>query len=260
MNTRLSVYFCIASAAGVLTGCGTVAELVQPPVVEEGSVGDEAAARPELTIEEELGQLMAQMRHDLTRFLEREKERIGRMTSRDNAANAQQRRHLGSIDNGSLLGSVDIQIPVVGVSTRQLRDSWGEPRDGGRRSHKGIDIFAPRGTELVAVANGYISYIGTQPKGGRCVWLVTDAGYSFYYAHLDRWAPGIYEGMQVRRGDLLGYVGNTGNAANSPPHLHFGVVDNDTTVNPYHLLKNAEPTLYAKRGGDMSSPIQSGSR
>lgn len=132
-----------------------------------------------------------------------------------------------------------IVIPVANLRPRDLYDSWGAPRDGGKRKHRGIDIFAPRGTEIVAVADGIVSYIGEQPLGGRCVWLATEQGVSFYYAHLDRWAPGLYEGMPVRQGNVLGYVGNTGNAISTPPHLHFSVVEGDESINPYPLLKRA---------------------
>ena len=76
---------------------------------------------------------------------------------------------------------------------------------------------------------------------GLCLWLSTQNGTSFYYAHLDRWAAGLFEGMEVRSGDLLGYVGNTGNAKTTPSHLHFGVNDNDEMVNPYPILTMANP-------------------
>jgi peptidoglycan LD-endopeptidase LytH len=132
-----------------------------------------------------------------------------------------------------------IVIPVANLRPHDLYDSWGAPRDGGKRKHRGIDIFAPRGTEILAVADGIVSYIGEQRLGGRCVWLATEQGLSFYYAHLDRWAPGLYEGMPVRQGQVLGYVGNTGNAISTPPHLHFSVVEGDESINPYPLLKGA---------------------
>ncbi len=143
------------------------------------------------------------------------------------------------------LGGLTIRMPVVGVRSSNLDDSWHAPRDGGARKHKGIDIFAPKGTEVVAVADGVLSFIGDQRLGGHCIWLTTENGASFYYAHLDRWAAGLYEGMQVQSGDLLGYVGNTGNAANTPSHLHFGVNQNDEMVNPYPMLTKAAPTLHA---------------
>ena len=137
-----------------------------------------------------------------------------------------------------LAGSA-LLMPVIGVQPFDLSDSWGDSRDGGRRKHRGIDIFATRGTAVVAVADGIVSYIGDQPKGGHCLWLSTDSGTSFYYAHLDRWAAGLYEGMEVQSGDLLGYVGNTGNAKYTPSHLHFAVNQNDEMVNPYPILTKA---------------------
>ncbi len=134
-----------------------------------------------------------------------------------------------------------LEIPVIGVRPSQLEDNFGAPRDGGIRSHRGIDIFAPRGTKVVAVAEGWISYVGVQSKGGRCLWLTTASGVSFYYAHLDRWASGLYEGLRVERGDVLGYVGNTGNAIHTPFHLHFQVADDAGVLNPYPILIGASP-------------------
>lgn len=132
-----------------------------------------------------------------------------------------------------------LQMPVLNVQPFDLSNSWGASRDGGRRRHKGIDIFAPKGTAVVAVTDGIVSYIGEQPKGGLCLWLTTENGTAFYYAHLDRWAAGLYEGIEVRSGDLLGYVGNTGNARTTPSHLHFAVNENDEMVNPYPILTKA---------------------
>lgn len=144
------------------------------------------------------------------------------------------------------LNGTSLQMPVVGVRPYELSNSWGNARDGGKRKHKGIDIFAPKGTAIVAVADGIVSYIGEQPKGGNCLWLTTENGAAFYYAHLDRWAPGLYEGMEVRSGDLLGYVGNTGNAKTTPPHLHFGVNQDDEMVNPYPILTKAAVVARAR--------------
>lgn len=137
-------------------------------------------------------------------------------------------------------------MPVVGIRPSDIDDSWHAPRDGGRRLHKGIDIFARRGTAVVAVADGIISFIGTQPKGGQSIWLTTESGTSFYYAHLDRWAPGIYEGMEVQAGDLLGFVGNSGNAKRTPAHLHFAINHNDEMVNPFPILSRAAMVARAR--------------
>jgi peptidoglycan LD-endopeptidase LytH len=130
-------------------------------------------------------------------------------------------------------------MPVKNLRPHEITDSWGAPRDGGARKHRGIDLFAPRGTQILAVADGIVSYIGNQAKGGRCLWLATEQGVAFYYAHLERWAPGLYEGMEVRQGDVLGYVGNTGNAISTPPHLHFQIVEGDEALNPYPILRGS---------------------
>lgn len=210
-----------------------------------------AAAAPQqvvtLSDDDDWSHLVAQLRSDLNRYNSRE---IGRkptiapsMTTargRDQEF-AERARALFAPLNGSAL-----RMPVVGVRAQDLNDSWHDLRDGGTRRHKGIDIFARRGTEVVAVADGIISFIGDQPKGGHCVWLTTENGASFFYAHFDRWAPGLYEGMEVQAGDLLGFVGNTGNAAHTPSHLHFGINQNDEMVNPYPLLAHAAPTIHAR--------------
>lgn len=153
------------------------------------------------------------------------------------------------------LSGTALHMPVVGILPVHLSDSWGHARDGGRRKHKGIDIFAPKGTPVVAVADGIVSYIGEQPKGGNCLWLTTENGASFYYAHLDRWAPGLYEGMEVRSGDLLGFVGNTGNAKTTPPHLHFGINQDDEMVNPYPLLAKAAVVRRARANVESGSGV-----
>lgn len=214
----------VASSLGLLalSACATV------PL-------DHASSKPAPTIlaseDDEFSQLIAQEKSDLTRLRGRENDGRFRSTNTDVA---------------TMHPSVtDLLMPVVGVRVRDLDDSWGDPRDGGERKHRGIDIFAKRGTQIVAVADGIISYIGDQPKGGHCLWLTTENGASFYYAHLDRWAPGIYEGMEVQSGDLLGFVGNTGNAITTPPHLHFAVNQNDEMVNPYPILTRAVPVQQA---------------
>jgi len=210
-----------------------------------------AAAAPKqvvtLSDDDDWSQLVAQLRSDWNRYNSREIARkptiAPSMTSargRDQEF-AERARALFAPLNGSAL-----RMPVVGVRAQDLSNSWHDLRDGGVRLHKGIDIFARRGTEVVAVADGIISFIGDQPKGGHCVWLTTESGASFFYAHFDRWAPGLYEGMEVQAGDLLGFVGNTGNAAHTPSHLHFGINQNDEMVNPYPLLTHAAPTIHAR--------------
>jgi peptidoglycan LD-endopeptidase LytH len=117
----------------------------------------------------------------------------------------------------------ELTVPVVGVKRAVLHSSWGEPRSG-RRRHQGIDIFARRGTPVVAAAEGEVVRIGTTDRlGGNTVWVAGKPATLYYYAHLDRFRPGLRVGEHVKPGTVLGHVGNTGNARTTPPHLHFGM-------------------------------------
>ena len=114
-------------------------------------------------------------------------------------------------------------IPVAGVRADELRDSWGAARDGGRRPHRGIDIFAPRGTGVLAAGEGVVVRIDSAGAGGNAVWQrAADGRTVYYYAHLDAVRPGLKPGDLLRAGDAVGTVGSTGNVQGSP-HLHFGV-------------------------------------
>ena len=114
-----------------------------------------------------------------------------------------------------------LRMPVAGVRVAHVANTWGAARDGGR-FHEGQDIFAPVGTPVYAATSGYVYRIETRDRGGRVVWVAGAGGRRYYYAHLDDWAE-IEEGMPVTTDTVLGYVGNTGNAATTPPHLHFGI-------------------------------------
>ncbi|MFO7893134.1 MAG: M23 family metallopeptidase [Longimicrobiales bacterium] len=115
-----------------------------------------------------------------------------------------------------------LAFPVYDGGPRSVRSFFGDSRDGGRRDHHGIDIFARRGTPVIAATAGVVRSVRTTPIGGRVVWLRDEErGQSIYYAHLEeQW---VERGMEVRPGDTLGLVGNSGNARTTPPHLHFGV-------------------------------------
>jgi murein DD-endopeptidase MepM/ murein hydrolase activator NlpD len=116
-----------------------------------------------------------------------------------------------------------LTVPVAGVARVSLRSSWGDPRSGHRR-HQGIDIFARRNTPVIAAAAGEVVRIGTtDPLGGNTVWVAGEGARFYYYAHLDHFEEGLHVGQRVLAGGRLGYVGTTGNARNTPPHLHFGV-------------------------------------
>ena len=115
-----------------------------------------------------------------------------------------------------------LAFPVEGKTSRNIASIWGDPRDGGARRHEGVDIFAKRGTPAVASVEGVVSRVNETPRGGKVVWL-TDINrrQSLYYAHLD--SQLVSPGQRVQVGDTLGFIGNSGNAITTGPHLHFGI-------------------------------------
>jgi murein DD-endopeptidase MepM/ murein hydrolase activator NlpD len=129
-----------------------------------------------------------------------------------------------------------IRVPVRGVRVSDLRNSWGAPRSGGR-NHKGIDIFAPRGREIVSSTRGIVVTVGNNPLGGRIVRVLGPGGYWHYYAHLERFGD-VRAGDIIREGTVLGYVGDSGNARGTPPHLHYGIYRlRGGAINPYPMLR-----------------------
>ncbi len=116
-----------------------------------------------------------------------------------------------------------------------LTDTWGAARSQGR-SHEGIDIFAPRGTPIQATTQGIVSKVGNNNLGGRVVVVVGPGGAGHYYAHLEDYAD-ISPNDWVNAGDIIGYVGDSGNAKGTPPHLHYGIYINGSAVNPYPLMQ-----------------------
>ncbi|KQU91729.1 hypothetical protein ASC78_02060 [Variovorax sp. Root318D1] len=115
-----------------------------------------------------------------------------------------------------------LQFPVDGIRPETVQDTFLDGRLG--RRHEALDIMAPRGTPVRAVEDGKLVKLFESKPGGLTVYQFDPAGQLvYYYAHLDRYAEGLHEGMQLRRGDLIGYVGTTGNAAPDAPHLHFAV-------------------------------------
>ena len=128
-------------------------------------------------------------------------------------------------------------FPVAGLGMRAIQSVWGDERDGGRRSHEGVDIFARRGTPVLAAIPGRVSRVRVTNLGGKVVWLRDQKqNRSLYYAHLD--SQHVADGDLVEPGDTLGFVGNTGNARTTPPHLHFGVYyRGEGAVNPFPFLR-----------------------
>jgi len=121
-------------------------------------------------------------------------------------------------------------FPVAGLAW--WTDDWHACRDGCRRLHQGLDLFAPHGTPLVAAADGVVTQKGVGGLSGIGVEITDSRRVQYFYAHLSRWADGLREGMRVRRGQVIGYVGNTGNAISTPPHLHFEVQPKGVSVPP----------------------------
>ncbi len=112
--------------------------------------------------------------------------------------------------------------PVSGAENKDIGSVYGDPREGGRRSHEGVDIFAPRGTPVIAPAAGRITRTGISELGGKVIWMRDrDRSQAYYFAHLD--SQMVRGGERVVPGDTIGLVGNTGNARRTPPHLHFGI-------------------------------------
>ncbi len=133
---------------------------------------------------------------------------------------------------------VALPVPVEGVAARRIADTWGAARSGGRR-HEGVDIFAARGTPVRASTRGVVSGVREGGLGGRQVWLIGPAGERHYYAHLEGFAPGLQRMDIVEPGDLLGFVGDSGNARGTPPHLHYGIYGGSGAYNPWPLLQAA---------------------
>lgn len=143
------------------------------------------------------------------------------------------------------LPSGTLAMPVEGINFSQITDTYDQPR-GSERHHEALDIMAPRGAKVFAASDGKVAKLFTSKPGGLTVYEFDPSEkYAYYYAHLDRYADGLKEGAQVKRGDLLGYVGSTGNADANAPHLHFAVFEltpekqwwKGTPVDPYPLLK-----------------------
>lgn len=137
-------------------------------------------------------------------------------------------------------------VPVQGIGREQLQDTFGDARGGGTRAHGALDIMAPRNTPVLAVEDGKIQKLFTSDQGGLTIYQFDPAEtYAYYYAHLDRYANGLKEGQAVRKGQVIGYVGSTGNANPEGPHLHFAIfrLTNEKQwwkgdpLNPFEVLR-----------------------
>ncbi|MDH5835128.1 M23 family metallopeptidase [Luteimonas kalidii] len=138
-------------------------------------------------------------------------------------------------------------VPVQGIAPGDLADTFGDARSG-ERMHEALDIMAPAGTPVLAVADGHVEKLFDSERGGLTVYQFEPSGaWCYYYAHLQSYAPGLAEGQALKRGDVIGFVGSSGNADPAAPHLHFAVFAltperqwwTGTPVNPYPLLTGA---------------------
>lgn len=151
-----------------------------------------------------------------------------------------------AIAEGLVVGPAGLAVPVAGIAASQLVDTFTQARAGGARRHDAIDIMAAEGAPVVAAAPGIVEKLFFSKGGGGISVYVrsADKRWSYYYAHLQRYAPGLQEGQQVERGQLIGFVGHTGNASEHGPHLHFAINrmnpgdrwHEGDAVNPYPLL------------------------
>ena len=144
----------------------------------------------------------------------------------------------------SAITATNLLLPVQGIQPGELVDTFYQTR-GGTRIHEALDIMAPRGREVMAVAEGKVVKLFTSKQGGLTVYQFDPSErFAYYYAHLDRYAPGLAEGKLLKRGELVGYVGSTGNASPDAPHLHFAIFElgaekhwwEGKPINPYPLL------------------------
>ena len=151
-----------------------------------------------------------------------------------------------SIAEGITVGPAGLAIPVAGVKSKDLVDTFSQARAGGMRVHDAIDIMAPVGRPVISAAPGRVEKIYfSQSGGGNSVYVRSDDRlYSFYYAHLSAYAPGLHEGQRLLRGAPVGFVGFSGNANPAGPHLHFAINRmspgekwyQGAAINPYPLL------------------------
>lgn len=138
-----------------------------------------------------------------------------------------------------------LTLPVQGIKREELRDTFNEARGSSRR-HEALDVLAPRHTPVLAVEDGTIAKLFLSDAGGITIYQFDPtSSYAYYYAHLERYADGVKEGAPVKRGQVIGYVGTTGNAPRDTPHLHFAIFKltaekkwwEGTAIDPYSVLK-----------------------
>lgn len=140
-------------------------------------------------------------------------------------------------------------IPVRGIRAPELQDTFDDLRGGGSRAHEALDIMAERGTPVLAATDGRIEKLFDSDAGGHTIYQFDrDRTHAYYYAHLDRYVAGLQAGKEVEQGEVIGYVGSTGNASDDAPHLHFAIFElgprknwwEGTAIDPFPLLTGTQ--------------------
>ena len=139
-------------------------------------------------------------------------------------------RKIRKLDNDPV---EEMPVPVLFVQISKITPDFGDPRGGGTRSHEGQDILAPLGSFIISPTDAVVTRTGKGDSSGTYVYTTGPGDESFRYMHLDKIAPGIKSGTVLKPGDLIGYVGNTGNASGGPTHLHFEIRENRKATDPY---------------------------
>lgn len=138
-----------------------------------------------------------------------------------------------------------LRLPIAGIPVEALRGSFEQGRDRGARAHEAVDIMAPRNTPIQAVEDGVVAKLFLSKAGGRTVYQFDSSGdFCYYYAHLEKYADGLEEGTKLHAGDIIGYVGSSGNASPQAPHLHFAIIRltdahhwwEGTPIDPYRVF------------------------
>jgi peptidoglycan LD-endopeptidase LytH len=163
-----------------------------------------------------------------------------------------------SLNDTDYLRFRQIALPVAGADMTRVVDTFADPRDGGERVHRAIDILAPRGTPILSADDGRVLRMSTSTLGGITMYTVDPRNrLVYYYAHLDRYNDAMAPGRSIVKGDTLGFVGTTGNASKDTPHLHFQVMRwpsdgkywNGEPINPFEALGGLPRADRARNAG-----------
>jgi murein DD-endopeptidase MepM/ murein hydrolase activator NlpD len=141
----------------------------------------------------------------------------------------------------------DLRLPIDGAAVERMKGQFAERREGGEREHEAVDVLAPRNTPIHAVDDGTIAKLFHSKAGGTTIYQFDpDARFCYYYAHLERYAEGLHDGQSISRGEIIGYVGTSGNAPPDTPHLHFAIFEltadrhwwEGTPLDPYAVFSD----------------------